>query len=128
LGAGVAQPVFNAGSNRAQFDAAVSRRDEALANYRNSLLTALREVEDSLLDLKSLDRSRSILESALASARDSRQLASERYDKGLSSYLEVIAADRAVLNVRLLLAQIDSQQRISFATLAKALGGGWSGK
>lgn len=128
LGAGVAQPVFNAGSNRAQFDAAVSRRDEALANYRNSLLTALREVEDSLLDLKSLATSRSILENALASARDSRQLASERFDKGLSSYLEVIAADRAVLNVRLLLAQIDSQQRISFATLAKALGGGWSGK
>lgn len=128
LGAGVAQPVFNAGSNRARFDAAVSQRDEALAGYRNSLLTALREVEDSLLDLKSLDKSRAILERALDSARDSHHLASERYEKGLSSYLDVIAADRVTLNVRLLIARIDSQQRISFATLAKALGGGWTGK
>lgn len=128
LGAGVAQPVFNAGSNRAQFEASVNRRDEALASYRTSLLTALREVEDSLLDLKSLATSRSILENALQSANESRRLSTERYDKGLSSYLEVVAADRAVLNVRLLLAQTDSQQRISLAALAKALGGGWNGK
>jgi multidrug efflux system outer membrane protein len=128
LGAGVAAPVFDGGSNKAGFDAAVSRRDEALANYRNTLLVALREVEDTLVDLKGLARSRGALEQALASARDTGRISQERYDKGLSSYLEVVEAGRTVLRVQLVLAQIDAQQRISLAVLAKALGGGWNGK
>jgi multidrug efflux system outer membrane protein len=127
-GAGVAAPIFDGGTNRANFNAAVSRRDESLAVYRNTLLTALREVEDAATDLKGLARSRAALEQALSSASDTRRLAAERFDKGLSSYLEVVEADRTVLRVRLVLAQIDSQQRITLAALAKALGGGWSGK
>ncbi|MFZ9936180.1 MAG: efflux transporter outer membrane subunit [Luteolibacter sp.] len=128
IGTNLAAPIFDAGSNRATFAAAVSRRDEALARYRNALLVALREVEDSIADLKGLARSRTALEKALASARDTRRISQERYDKGLSSYLEVVEAGRTVLRVELVLAQIDSQQRITLAALAKALGGGWQGK
>lgn len=128
LGAGVAAPIFDGGTNRANFDAAVSRRDESLARYKTTLLTALREVEDALVDLKGLARSRSALEQALASARDTQRISQERYDKGLSSYLEVVEAGRTVLRVDLVLAQLDAQQRITLAALAKALGGGWSGK
>lgn len=128
IGTNLAAPIFNAGSNRAAFDAAVSRRDESLARYRNTLLVALREVEDSITDLKGLARSRAALEKALASARETQRISQERYDKGLSSYLEVVEAGRTVLRVQLVLAQIDSQQRITLAALAKALGGGWQGK
>lgn len=125
LGAGVTAPVFNAGRNRAAFDAAISRRDEALANYKNTLLVALREVEDSATDLKGIARSRKALEQALASATQARDLVAERHDKGLVSYLEVVEADRTVLRIRLTLAQTDAEQRITLAALAKALGGGW---
>lgn len=125
LGAGVAAPIFDAGSNRANFDAAVSRRDEALAAYKNTLLVALREVEDALVDMKGLARSRKALDQALASARDTQRISQERYDKGLSSYLEVVEAGRTVLRVELVLAQTDAQQRVTLAALAKALGGGW---
>ncbi len=128
LGAGVAAPVFDGGTNQANFKAAVSRRDEALATYRNTLLVALREVEDALVDLKGLAASQRALEQALASSRDTQRLSQDRYDKGLSSYLEVVEAGRTVLRVDLLLAQVDAQQRITLAALAKALGGGWSGK
>lgn len=128
LGAGLAQPVFNAGSNRANFQAAIARREEALAKYKATLLTALREVEDAMLDLKSLAASRRALAGALTASRDAKNLARERFDKGLSSYLEVIDADRTVLNTRLLLAEAEAQEKISWAALAKALGGGWSGK
>ncbi len=128
LGAGVAAPIFNAGSNKASLRAAVSRRDEALATYKNTLLVALREVEDALVDLKGQAKSRAALEQALASARDTLRISQERYDKGLSSYLEVVEADRTVLGVQLVLAQNDANQRITLAALAKALGGGWSGK
>lgn len=128
LGAGLAQPVFNAGSNKANFEAAVATRDEALARYRTTLLTALREVEDALLDLKSLTSSRATLERALTAANETRTLARDRFEKGLTNYLEVIDAERTSLNVRLLLAQTRAQERIAWAALAKALGGGWSGK
>lgn len=125
LGAGITAPIFDAGSNKAAFDAAVSRRDESLAIYKNTLLVALREVEDALVDLKGLARSRRALEQALASAHDTKRIAREKYDKGLSGYLEVVEAGRTVLRVELALAQIDAQQRVTLAVLAKALGGGW---
>jgi len=128
LGAGVAAPLIDGGANTANYQAAFSRYEEALALYRQTLLIALREVEDALVDLKGLARSRSALSNALASARDTRTLSQERYDKGLTSYFEVVDADRSVLRIRLTLSQLDAQQRITLAALAKALGGGWSGK
>lgn len=128
IGAGFAAPIFNGGANKANYQAAVSRRDEMLAIYKNTLLVALREVEDALVDLKGLANSRTALDQALASARDTQRISQERYDKGLSSYFEVVEAGRTVLRVQLVLAQNDANQRITLAALAKALGGGWSGK
>jgi len=128
LGAGLAAPIFDGGANTANYKAARSRYDESLASYRQTLLVSLREVEDALLDLKGLARSCAALEAALASARDTRNLSKERFDKGLTNYLDVVDSDRTVLQVRLALSQVEAQQRITFAALAKALGGGWSGK
>ncbi|MES2923093.1 MAG: efflux transporter outer membrane subunit [Verrucomicrobiota bacterium] len=128
IGAGVVAPLIDGGANKSTYQAARSRYDEALATYRQTLLIALREVEDALVDLKGIARSRAALEAALASSRDTRQLSQERFDKGLTSYLDVVDADRTVLRTRLALSQQDAQQRITLAALAKALGGGWSGK
>ena len=125
LGAGAVAPVFDAGANTAKLAAARSNYDEALAGYRQTLLVALREVEDALADLKGLALSRTALDAALASSIDTRQLSQERYNQGLTSYLEVVDADRTVLQTRLALSAVDAQQRISLAALAKALGGGW---
>ncbi len=128
LGANMAAPILDGGTNKANYAAARSRYDEALANYRQTLLVALREVEDALVDLKGLAKSRSALEAALRSANDTKRLSAERFDKGLTSYLEVVDSDRTVLQTRLALSQVEAQQRITLAALAKALGGGWSGK
>jgi multidrug efflux system outer membrane protein len=128
LGATLAAPIFDGGANKANLSASRSRFDEALSGHRQTLLVALREVEDALVDLNGLARSRRSLEAALASARDTRSLSQERFDKGLTNYLEVVDLDRSVLQIRLSLAQIEAQQRISLAALAKALGGGWGGK
>jgi multidrug efflux system outer membrane protein len=128
IGAGMTAPLFDGGANKANYKAAHSRYDEALAKYRQSLLVALREVEDSLVDLKGLEQSKSILQRALTSAQDTYNLSKERFDKGLTSYLDVVDADRSVLQIRLSLSEVQAQQRISLTALAKALGGGWSGK
>jgi multidrug efflux system outer membrane protein len=128
LGAGVAAPLIDGGTNTSNYRAARSRYDEALAKYRQTLLVALREVEDALVDLKGYARSRAALEGALESSRETKRLSQERFDKGLTSYLDVVDSDRTVLQIRLALSQLEAQQRITLAALAKALGGGWSGK
>jgi multidrug efflux system outer membrane protein len=128
LGANVAAPLLDGGANKGNYQASKSRYDEALAKYRQTLLVALREVEDALIDLKGLARSRSALERAVASGRVTLQLSQERYDKGLTNYLDVVDAERGILQSRLALSQVEAQQRITLAALAKALGGGWSGK
>jgi multidrug efflux system outer membrane protein len=128
LGAGVAMPLLNQGANRSTLAAARSQYEESFSTYRQILLVALREVEDALVDLQGLARSRSALDAALTSARETRQLTQERYNEGLTSYLDVVTADRTVLQIRLAIAVIDAQQHISLAALCKALGGGWSGK
>ncbi len=128
LAAGVVAPVIDGGTNNANYQVARSRYEEALAKYRQTLLIALREVEDALVDLKGLAKSHASLEGALRSSRDTRQLSQERFDKGLTGYLDVVDADRVVLQTRLAISQLEAQQRITLAALAKALGGGWSGK
>lgn len=127
IGLNMTTPIFDAGANRSRKSAAVAQYQAALAAYRQTILVALREVEDSLTDLKTLDRSHAALAAALASARETSRLTRDRQNKGLSSYLEVVEADRTVLQVQLSLAEVEGQQRVSFANLAKALGGGWNG-
>jgi multidrug efflux system outer membrane protein len=128
LGAGLAAPLIDGGTNRSNYAASRSRYEESLATYRQTLLVALREVEDALVDLKGLARSRAALEAAVTSAAETRSLSFQRYEKGLSSYLEVVDAERSVLQSRLALAEVDAQQRVSLTALARALGGGWSRK
>jgi multidrug efflux system outer membrane protein len=128
LGAGIAAPIFSGGSNQANLAAAISRRDESLARYKNTLLVSLREVEDAATDLKGLARSHTALSAALDAAQDTLQLAKKRFNSGLISFLEVTDAERTVLSIRLELAQTRAQQHITLAAMVKALGGGWSGK
>ena len=125
IGAGGALPLFNAGANKANYRAAQSRYEEALASYRQSLLIALREVEDAMVDLKGLAKSRSSLELAHKSSQETLTLSKDRFEKGLTNYFEVVDAERGTLQIQLALRQIEAQQRITLAALAKALGGGW---
>ena len=128
IGAGVAMPLIGGGTNKANYRAAQSRYEEALANYRQSLLIALREVEDAMVDLKGLAKSRAALERAHSSSQETLTLSKDRFEKGLTNYFEVVDAERGSLQIQLSLRQIEAQQRITLAALAKALGGGWSGK
>jgi len=125
IGPSVSLPILQGGRLKANLRASQSRYDEALAKYRQTLLVALREVEDNLLDLQSLARQRSALDAAHKAADETTRLARVRYDKGLASYFEVVEADRTVLTTKLALAQLDGQRSVSAVLLAKALGGGW---
>jgi multidrug efflux system outer membrane protein len=125
IGPSIHLPIFEGGRNRANLKAAEARYEQSTATYRGSVLTAFREVEDSLSDLSTLGAQGEAVTRALASARDTANLASQRYQQGLSSYLEVVDAQRNALQAEREDAQLRGQRAISTILLAKALGGGW---
>lgn len=125
VGPSVHLPVFEGGRNRANLQAAKARYEQSLATYRGAVLNAFREVEDALSDLNTLASQDAAVERALVSARDTVSLANERYQRGLSNYLDVVDAQRTVLQSERQQAQLRGQRAISTILLAKAMGGGW---
>jgi multidrug efflux system outer membrane protein len=125
FGAGLFQPLFNAGRIRRNYEAALARFDQALAEYQRAALNAYREVADALVSIQKLAQVRLEQEAGVAALRDASQLARDRYDSGLANYLEILIADQALFQLELQLAQTRGDQLRAFAQLYRALGGGW---
>jgi multidrug efflux system outer membrane protein len=125
FGPGLSLPLFNGGRNQANLKAAEARYEQSVASYRARVLQAFREVEDAISDLATLQAQSDAVGRAIASARDTARLADERYQRGLSSYLEVVDAQRAVLQAERQDVQLHGQRIVATILLAKALGGGW---
>jgi multidrug efflux system outer membrane protein len=118
-------PVFQGGRLKANLAASKARYEESLAAYRKSILIAIQEVEDSMLDSQGYSQQAAALNEAIKAAQETQRLAELRYQKGLASYFEVVDANRTVLNAKLLAAQIDGQRLVASVAMLKALGGGW---
>jgi multidrug efflux system outer membrane protein len=125
IGPNMTLPIFQGGRLRANLKASKAAYEETLANYRQSILVALQEVEDSMLDARAYAKQASALDAAIAAAQETQRLAELRYQKGLASYFEVVDANRTVLNAKLLSAQVEGQRLIATVAMLKALGGGW---
>jgi outer membrane protein, multidrug efflux system len=125
FGAGLFQPIFNGGRIKRNYEAAIARYDQALAQYQRSALNAYREVADALVTIQKLAQQRIEIESGVAALRDATQLSRSRYDNGLSSYLEVLIADQQLFSQELQLAQVRGSQLRAVTQLYRALGGGW---
>jgi multidrug efflux system outer membrane protein len=125
LGAGLFQPLFNAGRIRGNYDAARARFDQALAEYQQTAISAYREVADALIAIQKLAAVRVEQQAGVAALRDASELARERYDIGLSSYIEILIADQALFQLELELARTRGDQMRAFSQLYRALGGGW---
>jgi multidrug efflux system outer membrane protein len=125
IGANVAQTVFDGGRTRAKEDQAKAAHELALANYRQTVLRALQEVEDGLSALNTLDTAQAQSQAAVQSAQKVLDIAQDRYAGGVSTYLDVVTAQQNVLNNQRLSTQLRGQQLQASAYLIKALGGGW---
>jgi multidrug efflux system outer membrane protein len=125
VGPSITVPIFQGGRNKANLKAAEARYEQSVAKYRGSILNAFREVEDAPSDLSTLSSQNEAVNRAVVSARDTAALANERYQKGLSSYLDVVDAQREALKAERQDAQLRGQRVVSTILLAKALGGGW---
>lgn len=125
VGGDLLQPIFEGGRNRANLAATKSAYGEAEANYRESVLTAFQQVEDGLSGLNTLSQAVSTQDAAVTDARRALELANNRYVGGVTSYLDVITAQSALLTNERLATQLVGQQMVTSVYLVKALGGGW---
>ena len=125
LGGDLLQPIFQGGRLRANLAATKSAYDESVANYREAVLTAFQQVEDGLSGLNALSQADATQNAAVADARRALELANNRYVGGVTSYLDVITAQSALLSNERLATQLLGQQMVTSVYLVKALGGGW---
>ena len=118
-------PIFDAGRNQAGLDSAQAGRAVAVAQYEKAIQVAFREVSDALAGRATLvDEVRAQQDQANAEA-DRFRLADLRYRNGVSSYLDVLDAQRALFATQQALARTQLAQRQNQVELYKALGGGW---
>ena len=125
VGPNVAQTIFDAGSRRATVEQFRATYDQTVANYRQTVLTAFQQVEDNLAALRILAQVIEQQNSAIDAAGRNLEEAEVRYRAGLDPYLNVIAAQTALLNDQQAVVNFRSQQMVAGINLVKALGGGW---
>lgn len=126
LGASLMGPLFQFGKNRRRVEIQKAKTDEALQTYEKAFLNALREVEDGLIAVRTLDDEYRQVVAGLEASRNASMLSHARYDEGFSSYLEVLEMDMMLFQTELQAAQILQQRCAAVIALYKALGGGWT--
>lgn len=126
VGPSLAQTLFDAGERKAVSQQARANYDLTVANYRETVLTAFQEVEDSLAALRILSQERQQQDAAVKSSERFLVLAVDRYRLGIDSYLNVITAQTTLLNNQQTAVNIRMQQITESVQLILALGGSWN--
>lgn len=125
-GASAVVTAFDVGRRRALSEQARASYDESEANYRQTVLRALQEVEDNLATLRILDDEAKAQQAAVAAAEHSLDLSTNRYKGGVVSYLEVTTAQSTALADERAAVDILRRRMTASVSLIKALGGGWN--
>lgn len=122
-GSAIMQPIFNFGRIRAGIDLADARQQEAYLTYEKTVLEALRENETAMTQFLKEDQRRKKLADSVADLRESVRLADLRYREGISTFLDVLDAQRILYLEELELAQSRARTTTYLIALYKAMGG-----
>jgi multidrug efflux system outer membrane protein len=128
VGGSLLGPIFDFNKSLRRVEIEEERTKQALYGYEKTVLTAFREVEDALVEIETLKRQTLSIQRRLKAATNANFLSKERYDKGVTSYLEVLDTERTLFNVELENSDLRQQLFTSYVRLYKALGGGWMTK
>jgi len=126
VGPSLSLPIFAGGRNKANYNRSKSAFEESVANYRQRILVAFGEVENSLAGIRHLGDQAAAQDRAVTNSRRAAELAGERYRAGIVSYLEVVDANREALQAERGRAQLTGLRLGASVQLVKALGGGWT--
>lgn len=119
-------PIFEGGKLRANLRQANASYEESVANYEKTLLNALQEVSDIAHNMSSLDEQINLSEISVKKATSSLSISKQRYEAGLTNYLEVLVAEDELLNMLRIQTGINARSFIYDVALNKSLGGGYS--
>ena len=124
-GAGLVGPIFDWNKNIRRVNIEEERTRQALLNYEKVVLQAYLEVADALTEIDTLKTQLASVERKYEAARNASMLSKLRYDKGVTSYLEVLDSERTLFAVGLELSELERVNHNAYVKLYKALGGGW---
>ena len=122
---GILGPIFQFGKNKRRVDIERERFYQDSLYYVKTILQAFREVEDALVEIQTLEMESNARERQMAAAQNAADLSQERYDGGVTSYLEVLDSERSKFDAELAASQTYQQYLNAYVFLYKALGGGW---
>ena len=125
VGGSLLGPIYDFGKSRSRVDIEKALTQQSRYTYEKAVLTAFREVDDALTDIDSLKRQTASVERRLKAAANANFLSKARYDRGVTSYLEVLDSERALFEVELGNSERRRQLFNAYVQLYKALGGGW---
>ncbi len=121
----ITMPVLNWGRIQANIRAKEALNEQAFLNYQSTVLNAYKEVEDALVAHAQESQRIAALQQAVVAQQLALSLSTERWRKGLSAYLDVLTAERALLQTQRELVDSQTKQSQQLVALYKALGGGW---
>jgi outer membrane protein, multidrug efflux system len=125
FGPTVTVPIFNAGRNRANLQLVEAQQREALLRYEQAIQQAFREVDDALVTHRRARESLAEQDAAVQASREALTIAELRYTSGLTSYLNVLDAQRTLLTAEVAQSRTLGVQLVAVVQLYRALGGGW---
>lgn len=126
IGPAISLPIFGRGRLRGELRGAEARYDEAVASYDSALIGAVREVADAAASIRALEIRRREAATALTTAEGAYSIARQRYEGGLSTFLDVLTAEDTLLERRRASADLAARAFSLDVALARALGGGFT--
>ena len=125
LGLSAAQVLFKGGALDARLDGAQAAHAQAVARYRQVVLSAFQNVEDQLSSARILQTQQALRVQASGAADQVEQQVLNRYRSGQVSFTEVITAQTTALSARRALVQATADRQTTAVALIQSLGGGW---
>jgi len=128
VGPAISLPIFNGGRLQSQYRSARAGYDEAVANYDATVTQALQDVADAAVSQRALGKQLQRGDEAVEAAREAWRIARNRYEGGLSNYLDVLSAEDILLANWRNLTDLQSRAFALDVALVRALGGGYSAR
>ena len=125
LGGNLLGPIFYFGQNKRRVEAERFRTQATMHDYEAAVLNAFADVENSLVEIETYKREVEARSEHVRAALNAQRLSQQRYDKGVTSYLEYLESQRQAFEAQLILTNLQQEYLSSYVRLYRALGGGW---
>ena len=125
VGPSISETVYDGGLRRATVNQYIATYNANVAAYRQSVLTAFQQVEDSLATVRILSQQIRRQQEAVDSSQTSLRLELGRYENGIDPYIDVVVSQTTLLANRQSLANLQVQEMTASVQLIESLGGGW---